>query len=97
MTDRAFPVLLQPKVTRRPTTRQGIGHPKRTSLFEVQLPGRIIRIGIALDFDVTANGRVAGLNQVDGANTIVGIRHLATEPPSTLARPHEVVRLDPCA
>src|SRR5262249_18894128 len=94
-TQRTVPLLLQPKVTRRSAAGQGAGHLRRETLLEVQLPGRIVRIGLTPDFHVTANRQRPCPEQDDGMMAAVRIRHNAATLPATVARPSEVFSLHP--
>src|ERR1700677_170929 len=95
MADQAFPVLLQPKVSRPRTARQGVGHPSRQTLLEVQLPGRVIRIRSTFNFHVPADGRGPRADEINSADTALFVPHLAAKPPTAVARLREVMGLDP--
>src|SRR5205823_13810396 len=85
-----FPVLPQPKITRCPTTLQGAGHLGGQTLFKIEFPARIVRIGVSSDFHVTTDGRGPGLDQQDGMVTAFLVQHRTSEPPTAIAWPSEV-------
>src|SRR5260370_1336825 len=93
--DRTFPVLLQPKIPRRPTPLQGVGHLCGQTLFKIEFPARIVGIRGASDFHVTANGRGPGPNEQDGVMTALLIQYRAPEPPTAIAWPSEVFGFHP--
>src|SRR5713101_6445034 len=76
-------MLLQPKVTCAPSSRQGAGHLSCQTLLKVQLPGRIVGIGRSPDFHVSADGCVPCPDEENSMFTALVVRHKATEPPAT--------------
>src|SRR5262249_1751161 len=94
-TDRTTPILLQPKVTCRPTPRQGAGQVRHQALLKVQLPGRVVRVRSPSDFYVSAKRRGLGLHEEDRTKVAFPISDRATEPPPAVSRLREVFALHP--
>src|SRR5262245_11663680 len=90
-THQTVPVLLQPKVTRRSTTRQGVGHLSGPPLLEVQLPGRIVGVGVTADFHVPTDRDRPGPEQENAPMAAVRVRYGAPKCPAAIARLGEVL------
>jgi hypothetical protein len=92
---RAETVVLVPVVAKLPYASQVRKHLHAFALLEVLLPPRVIRIGLAPDFDVPPDGRRCRVIKPCFARPPLIILRLTEEPPVLPPLPAEVLPLDP--
>ena len=88
-------LLLFPEIEEFPFPLEGVLHFHAKALLEVHFPFGIIRIGSALDFDVSFNGDTFRLEQANGLHDPMLSKDCSTEHPVLPLNRLEVFLLNP--
>src|SRR3972149_2235254 len=63
LTDGTYPILFTPQVVKLACSVQRVFHVTGKPFLKVEFPGRVIRVGLRLDLDVTFDRDAAGVKQ----------------------------------